>query len=93
MQPLSKFFSDIVKSIGSSGAQLIITIITTPLMTRLYDPEAYSSFGIVHTLAIAMVGLGLLSLPSAYCLEKQPEKRSEILQVMGILLLLCWPWE
>ena len=86
MKPVSKFFSDIVKSVSSSGAQVLITLVTTPLMTRLYDPAAYSAFGVIHALATTVVGVGLLSLPNAYPVEKESIHRTEMIQLMLLLL-------
>jgi O-antigen/teichoic acid export membrane protein len=87
MQPVSKFFSDIVKSVSSSGVQLIITMVSTPLMTRLYDPAAYTSFGVINMIATVAVGVGLLSLPNAYPIEKDPQRRIELVQTMTLMLV------
>jgi O-antigen/teichoic acid export membrane protein len=86
MQPVSKFFSDIMKSVSSSGVQLLITVITTPLMTRLYEPAAYGAFGVIHTMATTIIGVGLLSLPNAYPVEKDPAKRAALVHAMLLLL-------
>lgn len=86
MQSASKFFADIVKTASSSGVQVLITLITTPLMTRLYEPAAYSTFGVIHTMATSVIGVGLLSLPNAYPIEKDPAKRIALAQLMLLLL-------
>jgi O-antigen/teichoic acid export membrane protein len=88
MQSVSKFFSDIAKTVSSSGVQLLITMVTTPLMTRLYDPAAYSAFGVIHMMATAAIGVGLLSLPNAYPIEKDAIKRAELIHVMLLLLVV-----
>lgn len=87
MQPVSKFFSDIVKSVSSSGVQLIITMVSTPLMTRLYEPAAYTSFGVINMIATTAVGVGLFSLPNAYPIEKDPQHRLELVQTMSLMLI------
>jgi O-antigen/teichoic acid export membrane protein len=88
MQKLPKFFSDIMKSVSSSGIQFVIMMVTTPLMTRLYDPAAYSAFGVVHSIAITAIGVGLLSLPNVYPQEKDITKRAELVQAMSVMLLV-----
>ena len=88
MQILSKFFSDIIKSVSSSGVQFAIMMVTTPLMTRLYNPAAYSAFGVVHSIAIAVIGVGLLSLPNVYPQERDTAKRAALVQAMSIMLLV-----
>jgi O-antigen/teichoic acid export membrane protein len=88
MKPVSKIFLDISKSVGASGVQLLITLVATPIMTRLYAPETYAAFGIINTLATTVVGIGLLSLPNAYPLEKDPYRAQELLQTMRRLLML-----
>jgi len=86
MKPLSKLFADVTKSVGSSGIQFALTIISTPLMTRLYDPSAYATFGIIMSAVAAVVGIGMLSLPSAYPAEKESVARRELLKTMLLLL-------
>ncbi len=88
MQPLPKFFADIVKSVSSSGVQFAIMMMTTPLMTRLYGPAAYSAFGVVHSIAIAVIGVGLLSLPNVYPQEKDTAKRADVVQAMTVMLIV-----
>lgn len=86
MQPIPKILSDITKSVSASGVQFFITLITTPLMTRLYSPDAYATFGIVNTTATLMVAVGCASLPSAYPLEKDAYQRTALIRAMLLLL-------
>jgi O-antigen/teichoic acid export membrane protein len=78
---------NISKTVGASGVQLLITLVATPIMTRLYVPEAYATFGIINTAATVMVGIGLLTLPNAYTAEKDSAARDEMLHAMLLLLL------
>jgi O-antigen/teichoic acid export membrane protein len=87
MQALPKFFSDIAKSVSSSGVQFAIMMVTTPLMTRLYDPAAYGAFGVVHSIAIAVIGVGMLSLPNVYPQERDTAKRADLVKAMSVMLL------
>ena len=90
MQKLSKIFLDIAKSISSSGVQFIITLFTTPIMTRLYDPSAYATFSIINTTATIVIGIGLLSLPNAHLIEKQASARKELMStILKLLCVLC----
>lgn len=84
---LSHRVGNIIKTVGASGLQLLITLVATPIMTRLYMPEAYATFGIVNTAATVMVGIGLLTLPNAYTAEKDSPARDEMLHAMLLLLL------
>jgi O-antigen/teichoic acid export membrane protein len=88
MRPVSNIFSDMVKSLSSGGVQFLVTLVTTPIMTRLYAPEAYASFGILFTLATTLLGIGLCSLPSAYPLEQQSGRRQQLLAAMIRLVLV-----
>ena len=88
MRPFSKIFSDILKSVSSSGVQFCITLFTTPIMTRLYEPTAYSTFGIINTMATTIIGIGLLSLPNAYPLAKHHVARKELLHAVSFLLCI-----
>lgn len=86
MTAVSKIFHDIMKMVSAGGVQFAITLITTPLMTRLYDPSAYAVFGIIHAMAVTGIGVGLLSLPNAYTLERDHVRRSELMHMMALLL-------
>ncbi|MFZ4125634.1 MAG: lipopolysaccharide biosynthesis protein [Rickettsiales bacterium] len=88
MQLASKFFADIVKSVGSSGVQLVIMMVTTPLMTRLYDPADYTSFGIINLMATVIIGIGMMSMANVYPMEKDPERRTELLQTMSLVVTI-----
>lgn len=86
-KPIARFVANITKAVSASGVQFLITLCTTPIMTRLYAPAAYATFGIVNTTANVMIGIGLLSLPNAYWAEKIAAVRTEIIQTMVVLLL------
>lgn len=82
------FVNHMGKTVGASGIQLLITLITTPIMTRLFMPEDYAVFGLVNTAAAVMVGMGMLSLPSAYTAEKDEKEREAMLHAMLLLLAM-----
>ena len=86
MNQFSKLLRNSSKTIGASGVQFLITLLTTPIMTRLYEPAAYASFGIIHTAATVLVGIGLLSLPNAYVAQKDAATREELMKSMVLLL-------
>ena len=86
MPKVSKLFLDITRSISSSGLQFLITLCTTPIMTRLYDPTAYATFGIINSIAVLFIGIGLLSLQTIYPQEKKPRARRELIHTMLLLL-------
>ena len=85
-KPLAHFFANITKTVSASGIQFLITLCSTPIMTRLYEPAAYATFGIVNTTATVLIGIGLLSLPNAYCAERSADVRAQIIQTMLVLL-------
>ena len=86
MKPFSRVAANITKTIGASSIQFLITLVSTPIMTRLYEPSAYATFGIINTMSTVVVGIGLLSLPNAYCAERDPDTRSAMIKAMLLLL-------
>lgn len=70
--------------------QLLITLIATPIMTRIYAPEAYAVFGILYGIATVAVGIGLLSLPNAMAQETNIAIRRKLLRMSYGLLLLVF---
>lgn len=88
MQLASKFFADMAKSVSSSGVQFVIMVITTPLMTRLYDPADYTAFGIINLMATVIIGIGMMSMANVYPMEKDPQQRTELLQTMVVIVMV-----
>lgn len=87
MKSFAQFFGHLAKTMGASIVQFLITLCATPIMTRLYAPEAYAVFGNINTTASVLIGIGLLSLPNAYCAEKEEGERSHLLRIMVLLLI------
>lgn len=54
---------------GTGGAQLI-ALLFTPLLTRLYSPEAFGHLGVFLALAAVLVPIAALTLPMAIVLCK-----------------------
>lgn len=75
MKPISKIVENLSKSVGASGFQFIITLFSTPIMTRLYAPEDYATFSILNGASALLIGIGMLSLPIAYTIEKESSAR------------------
>ncbi len=88
MRRYQSVVQNISKTVGASSMQLVITLITTPIMTRLYTPEAYAVFGMITTATALLVGVGLLSLTNAYTAEKDAARRGEMLHAMLLLLVM-----
>jgi O-antigen/teichoic acid export membrane protein len=65
------FFKD--TSIVFSGKFFIavLALLTTPILTRLYDPEAYGTFALFNSAVQNLVILGTLALPSALLTTKK----------------------
>jgi O-antigen/teichoic acid export membrane protein len=62
---LPRFRRDLALSIASSGAGFAITLVTTPLMTRIFSAEAYGVNGMMLTAASLISAFGLFGLPVA----------------------------
>lgn len=67
----NKFFSDV--TVVATGALIsqILTILSAPLLTRLYSPETIGIFGIVLSIINILTILTSLSLPQALVIEKR----------------------
>lgn len=87
-----QFKRNLVQGVGSSGASLALTLITTPLMTRLYDSDAYGINGGMLTAATLISALGLLGLPVALAREHETSKQQELLDSsaqLSVVLLIA----
>lgn len=87
------FRRDLKQSVGSSGFGMLLTLVTTPIMTRLFPAEAYGINGMIMTFATLVASFGLLGLPVALAREQQGLEQARLLhastQVAVLLLGLC----
>ncbi|MBW4980239.1 oligosaccharide flippase family protein [Marinobacter adhaerens] len=72
------FGRDLLQSIGSSGVGLFLTLITTPIMTRLFAPDAYGVNAVVLNVATLVASLGLLGLPVALARQKKVSEQARL---------------
>lgn len=88
-----QFRRDLFRNIGASGVILAITLVSTPLMTRLFPAEAYGVNGIMMTTATLVSSFGLLGLPVALTREQGSEEYPRLLnasvQMAIFLSVLC----
>jgi O-antigen/teichoic acid export membrane protein len=83
LQDEKSFFRD--TSIILSGKVFIalLALIITPILTRLFDPEAYGVFALYNSIILNLVILGTLALPAALNTAKK-----ELLAKLFWLILL-----
>lgn len=81
--PASSFLSNIAKlMMGNIGAQIIL-LVTLPVITRLYDPEAYGLLAIFVSISLVLIGVSPLRFNAVILL---PKKESDALNVMALSL-------
>lgn len=87
------FRRDLYQSVGSSSISMLLALVTTPIMTRLFSAEAYGSNGMVITVATLVGGFGLLGLPVALAREHKGPEQARLLhasvQISTFLFGLC----
>lgn len=71
-------------SLGAALAQLIVAL-TTPVVARLYGPEAFGSLGVVLALSAFLVPLSTVGLSHAIVLAR---KRSEAVSLVQLCISL-----
>lgn len=78
---------------GSGGIGVLLTLVTTPIMTRLFPPEAYGVNAFFLAITTIIASLGLLGLPVALAREKDREQQRNLIdassQIMLIVILCC----
>jgi O-antigen/teichoic acid export membrane protein len=62
---------------GTSGAQ-IITFALSPLLTRLYLPEAFGEVGVFLALAAVLIPIAALTLPMAIVLAENKDEAKQV---------------
>lgn len=88
------FRRNLLQTIGSSGVGFAITLITTPLMTRIFPADAYGVNGMLMTGATLLSALALLGLPVALSREQTGSDQARLLnasvQLAAILIVVCF---
>jgi O-antigen/teichoic acid export membrane protein len=82
----SVFFRNLGLIAGASASSFAISLLLTPLMTRVYGPADYGSFAVVNNLATFIASLSLLSLPNVLPLEAEPHRRRRVLRTLLYVL-------
>lgn len=81
---------------GTAGAQAI-TILVSPIVTRLYGPEAYGTFGVFSSLLIILASIGAMSYPMALVLPKENQEAIYLTRIsagtaLSVTILLSVTW-
>ena len=84
----SRFKRDIIQGIGSSGVSLAVTLVTTPLMTRIFPADAYGINGIMMSAATLISALGLFGLPAALAREQSGPEQARLFHSSAQLALV-----
>jgi len=74
-----------------SGGKVLVTIIGflfIPILSRIYNPEAYGNFSIYYAIVTLLVTLYTLAYPSAFIIAKD-EKTFYNLFSLSSLLIIC----
>jgi len=72
---------------GTAGAQALLMLFT-PLITRLYGPEAYGVLGVFMALTSIVVPVGALTYPIAIVLQRDDEDARSIAQLSVLISLV-----
>ena len=83
------FIVHLTGNVAGSLASFALALLTTPIMTRIFSPDAYGAYGILGSCALVVVGLTLLGLPNALSQERSKRRRLEIgASITAIMALL-----
>lgn len=72
---------------GTAMAQ-VIALLSSPIITRLYGPEAYGMMGIFQSLFIVLIPLAALSFPNAIVIPKKDEEAKGIMLISIYLSII-----
>lgn len=84
------FRRDLHQSIGSSSISMILALVTTPIMTRLFPADAYGINGLMITAATLVAGFGLLGLPVAMAREHEGPEQARLLHASVQLAIMLF---
>ncbi len=83
--PSSSFATDVLKLVGGTAFAQIVTILASPILTRLYGPEAFGFLAIFTSITSIIGVIACMRYELAIMLPKADEKAANLLA----LCLLC----
>ena len=78
-KPNSPFASDILKLVSGTAFAQIITILASPILTRLYSPEAFGFLAIFISITSIVGVIACMRYELAIMLPKSDEKAANLL--------------
>ena len=78
-----EFFRNVSFVFGGKSIIAIIALVTTPILTRLYAPEAYGTFALYYSVVQSLVVLGTFALPAAL----NTAKKEAIIQILKLTFI------
>ena len=78
-KPNSPFASDILKLVSGTAFAQIITILASPILTRLYSPEAFGFLAIFISITSIIGVIACMRYELAIMLPKSDEKAANLL--------------
>ncbi|WP_062514753.1 lipopolysaccharide biosynthesis protein [Halobacillus sp. KGW1] len=77
----NKFFRNVLIMISGTAAAQIISFILSPIITRLYGPEAYGIMGTFMALIIIITPIASLTFPSAIVLPRDDGEAKGLIRI------------
>ena len=84
----SSFASNVVTIVTGTAIAQIIVILATPVITRLYGPEAFGLFALFSSIISILVTVGCLRYELAIMLPKSDEDAANVFGLCIFLLMV-----
>lgn len=81
---------DLLQGIGSSGVSVLLTIVTTPIMTRIFPAEAYGVNALLMSYTTLVASFGLLGLPLALAREQYGAEQARLLDASSQIAVIIF---
>ena len=73
---------------SASAVAMVISLVTTPILTRVFDPEAYGTFALTNQAATFLAALVLLALPSGFATTPRLITRIRLQVTLAVLMMI-----
>ncbi|QCK16491.1 lipopolysaccharide biosynthesis protein [Mangrovivirga cuniculi] len=77
----SQFLNQILVTVTGNGLGFVIGFLLTPVISRLYPPEAYGLFSIINSIVAVVLMLSTLNYTNAIVLPKSNHKFLRLVQI------------
>jgi len=81
------FLQNLAYTISGSAYGILLQLIFSPILARIYTPDAYGNFGVYMAIVSNISMVSMLMLPNAFVIPKKEKEFASLLQLTSFLAI------